>query len=247
MTRLLVVTAVDAECDAVLDGLAGRATRLSWPSDPDGTPAGAGALPVDTAAVGADDRATVDVVAAGVGAVAAAAAVGMLAAVASAADRPYTAMVDLGIAGGFADRAGVGDTVIGTASIAADLGADSPDGFLPLATLGFGIGALDADPALVARLRAGLPAAAAAPILSVSTVTGTAERAAELRIRYPDAGAEAMEGFGVASVARMCRVPFVEIRTVSNLVGPRDRAAWRIPDALKALTEAARAVGTLVG
>jgi futalosine hydrolase len=45
----------------------------------------------------------------------------------------------------------------------------------------------------------------------------------------------------------VCQVPFVEVRTVSNLVGVRDRAAWRIPGALTALSEAARAVGTLVG
>jgi futalosine hydrolase len=29
----------------------------------------------------------------------------------------------------------------------------------------------------------------------------------------------------------------LEIRAISNPVGPRDRAAWRIPEALAALTE----------
>ncbi|AXI87702.1 futalosine hydrolase, partial [Streptomyces sp. ETH9427] len=32
-------------------------------------------------------------------------------------------------------------------------------------------------------------------------------------------------------------VPVLEVRAVSNPVGPRDRAAWRIGDALNALTE----------
>ncbi|HZG76719.1 MAG TPA: futalosine hydrolase, partial [Paenibacillus sp.] len=33
-------------------------------------------------------------------------------------------------------------------------------------------------------------------------------------------------------------VPVLEIRAVSNAVGPRDRAAWRIGDALAALETA---------
>src|SRR5262249_45354759 len=68
-------------------------------------------------------------------------------------------------------------------------------------------------------------------VLSVSTVTGTASRAADLAARHPDAVAEGMEGWGVATAADLFGVPFAELRTVSNLVGPRDRAAWRIREA----------------
>ena len=42
-------------------------------------------------------------------------------------------------------------------------------------------------------------------------------------------------------------VPFVEIRTVSNLVGPRDRSAWRIDLAMGALTRVGKGLATLVG
>ncbi|MFD7949420.1 futalosine hydrolase, partial [Streptomyces sp. NPDC059744] len=75
-------------------------------------------------------------------------------------------------------------------------------------------------------------------VLTVSTVTGSAGRAAALRTAHPHAVAEAMEGFGVAEAAERLRVPVLEIRAVSNAVGPRDRNAWRIGDALAALTEA---------
>ena len=44
-----------------------------------------------------------------------------------------------------------------------------------------------------------------------------------------------MEGAGVAAAAARHGVPFAEVRAISNLVGPRDRAAWRIPEALAAL------------
>ncbi len=84
----------------------------------------------------------------------------------------------------------------------------------------------------------GNPGATAGPVLTVSTVTGTAERAADLLAAHPGALAEAMEGFGVAEAAARAGLPVMELRAVSNAVGPRDRDAWRIGDALAALTDA---------
>ena len=66
--------------------------------------------------------------------------------------------------------------------------------------------------------------------------------AAWLRQRHPNAVGEAMEGFAVATAAAHAGLPFAELRAVSNAVGPRDRAAWRIPDALAALERAAAAL-----
>ena len=43
------------------------------------------------------------------------------------------------------------------------------------------------------------------------------------------------------------RWPFAEIRAISNAVGPRDLASWRIPDALAALGRAVDALGAGVG
>jgi futalosine hydrolase len=39
-------------------------------------------------------------------------------------------------------------------------------------------------------------------------------------------------------------VPFAELRTISNPVGPRDRGSWKIPEALAALTTAAQMLST---
>ncbi len=198
--RLLIVTAVPAERDAVVAG--GLA----------------------------------EVHAVGVGVAAAAAGTARLLALGD-----YDAVLCAGIGGGFPGRVGPGGVVVGTVSIAADLGADSPDGFLPIDALGFGTGTLPAG------LDLPVPGAVRGPVLTVSTVTGTAEGLARILHRYPDAVAEGMEGFGVATAAAQAGVPFAELRTVSNPVGPRDRAGWRIPQALAALTEAARALGKLVG
>ncbi|MER7586694.1 futalosine hydrolase [Micromonospora sp. NPDC127501] len=215
MTGLLVVTAVPAEADAIRAGLI----------DP-----------------------TVTVTPIGVGPAIAGAATARLLALAEAVGRPYRAVVSAGVAGGFTGRAEVGDTVLGTASIAADLGAESPDGFIPVDELGMppallGAGSrVPADPGLLAALRAALPTATAGPVLTVSTVTGTPASTDELRRRHPEAVAEAMEGYGVAVAAAQAGVPFAELRTISNPIGPRDRDAWRLREALAALTAAAPAL-----
>lgn len=217
---VLVATAVPAERDAVRAGLA-----------PDGA--------------GSDDAAgseVVTVAAVGVGPAAAAAGTARLLALAEAGGAPYRTVISAGIAGGFAGRAPIGAVVLGSRSIQADLGAESPDGFLPLDRLGLGGVAVAADDAVLARLAGRLPAAVTGDILTLATVTGTAARAAALAAAYPDAVAEAMEGYGVACAAVAAGAAFAELRTVSNLVGPRDRATWHIGDALAALTGAAAAL-----
>ncbi|MER5885126.1 futalosine hydrolase [Streptomyces sp. NPDC001941] len=197
--RVLVVTAVAAEAEAVSAGLA----------------------------PGAGSRVLVG----GVGPAAVAAAT----ATALARD-PYDLVVSAGIAGGFAPRAPIGSLVVADAIVAADLGAETPEGFLPVEELGFGRSRHPVPLALARRLSAA-SGALLGPVLTVSTVTGSAARARELAERHPGAAAEAMEGFGVAEAAAAHGLPAAEVRAVSNAVGPRDRAAWRIGDALAALRD----------
>lgn len=212
--RVLVVTAVPVERDAVT-----RAFR-------DG--------PEVVRAPGAElHRAGgVDVLAGGAGPASAAAAAAF-----GLASGPYDLVVSAGIGGGFAPGAPVGSLVVASAIVAADLGAETPDGFVPVTALGFGRERFE-------------------PPCGPGTGRGRRDRsghrrhphrlhrdrqrrrAAALRGAHPDAVAEAMEGFGVAEAADRLRVPVLEIRAVSNAVGPRDRDAWRIGDALAALTGA---------
>lgn len=156
---------------------------------------------------------------------------------AALAGTPYGLVVCAGVAGGFQPGAPVGSLVVADDIVAADLGAESPEGFLPVTELGFGTVSHRPPDSLVREVAAAT-GAQVGTVLTVSTVTGSAARAAELRARHPLALAEAMEGFGVAEAAGAHGVPVLEIRAVSNPVGPRDRAAWRIGDALAALAGA---------
>ncbi|MFD7133990.1 futalosine hydrolase [Streptomyces sp. NPDC059894] len=178
-----------------------------------------------------------DLLAAGVGPALAAASVSAALTAAALDGRRYGLVVSAGIAGGFPPDAPVGSLVLADLITAADLGAETADGFLPVTELGFGT-VTHVPPRSLVRRAAAATGARTGVILTVSTVTGTAARAAALRARHPRALAEAMEGFGVAEAAAAHGTAVLEIRAVSNPVGPRDRAAWRIADALDALTTA---------
>ncbi|MFD7090202.1 futalosine hydrolase [Streptomyces sp. NPDC056652] len=234
--RVLVVTAVAAEADSVaagLDRFAGAGVReltggYEMTTHAQFTPRpGSVRIPV------------VEVLAGGAGPAAAAVATATALA-ASPYDPPYDLVISAGIGGGFAPHAPLGSLVVADTIIAADLGADTPDGYLPVEELGFGRSVHAPPAALTARLSKVLDAdprvrSVLAPVLTVTTATGTAARTAELTARHPRAAAEAMEGFGVAEAAAAHSVPCAEIRAISNTVGPRDRASWRIGEALDAL------------
>jgi len=207
--QILIVTAVEAEREAVLRGLE------------------------------SDERFVV--IAGGVGpAIAAASTATALAAAAGS----YRLVISAGIGGGFDGQADIGDIVVSTGITAADLGAETPDGerFLSVDELGFGSARVAVDEPLANRLTDALLTsgmrAVAGQALTVSTVTGTAEQAARLAARVPGAASEGMEGYGVAAAAQLAGVPVLELRAISNRVGPRDKSAWRIGEALGSLAQA---------
>jgi futalosine hydrolase len=216
VSRLLVVTAVVHELSAITGSFSAKPGRAQpYPTESFATSAG-----------------EVVVTAGGVGMASAAAATAY-----ALAQLPFDAVLSMGVGGGFDGRAAIGDTVVATSSIACQLGADSPEGYLDFGELGLTDtvlpGTADVE-ALGARLDAHLGA-----VLSVETVTGTDERALGYAQRW-DPAAEAMEGFGVWTAARAAGVPAYEIRTISNRVGRRDRSAWEIGRALAALSLAAK-------
>jgi futalosine hydrolase len=217
MTRLLVVTAVEAERAAIAALLPDRASTD-------------GVRPPELAQSGG-----IDVIVGGVGPAAVAAA-----ASAALAATPYDLVQSAGIGGGFARLAPL-DIAVASSIVFADLGAETVEGFVPISTLGFGQDTYDVDPQLAIEL-ADRSGGHLGTILTVATVTGSSVTADQLTRRYPDAVAEGMEGAGVAAAAAHHGIGFAEIRAISNSVGPRDRDAWQIPAALTALGQALASV-----
>jgi futalosine hydrolase len=208
--RILIMTSVDAERDAILRG------------------------------IGTDPR--IDIKLAGVGPISAA-----IQTTKSLAAGEYDLVINMGIAGGFADKAEVGSLVIANEIVSGDLGAESPEGFITLDELGFGASTRfktegDLVEILLEAIKGAGVSVRIGNILTLSTVTGTAKTTSELQLREPGASAEAMEGYGVAMAAKEFGVPVLEIRSISNPIGPRDRSAWRIKDALDTLESASKVI-----
>ncbi len=204
LTRILVMTAVTAEQEAVIRGF--------------------------------QQTDQVDVLLAGVGV--AEAAMNTTKAILAA---HYDLVISMGIGGGFEGIADVGSIVVASEMIAADLGAESEEGFISLEQLGLGKTKISTGKQahhLYEALIHNKTSAHWGPILTVSTVTGSQKTASNLAKRIPGAAAEAMEGFGVAVAAQSSDIPVIEIRAISNSVGPRDRSSWKIKEALQALTRA---------
>ena len=63
--------------------------------------------------------------------------------------------------------------------------------------------------------------------VTVSSATGTMKRAKELGRRF-HALCENMEGVAVAHLCTLYKIPFHEIRGISNIVGVRDRRTWNL-------------------
>ena len=156
----------------------------------------------------------------------------------------YDLVISAGIGGGFKAKTHIGDLVIANEIISGDLGAQSEDGFLSLDKLGFGTNHIAAPKSLTTRMYNTLSASSSlktrvhiGDIITLSTATGTLTTAHELAHRYPNAYAEAMEGYGVAFAANQAGIPVIELRSISNMVGPRQREEWDIPTALRTLKQ----------
>lgn len=108
----------------------------------------------------------------------------------------------------------------------ADLGAESPDGFLDMEALGFPVVG-DHHNRLPLSL---FPVARRAAYVTTSTCTGTDATARSIVGRTGGA-VESMEGAAIVHVALKHGLPVGELRAVSNRVGDRDRKAWKVKEA----------------
>jgi futalosine hydrolase len=169
------------------------------------------------------------------------------------------ALIVFGIGGAYpSSGARIGDVVLAREEIAGDEGVLTHDGFRDTEYIGIPLLKTAssviyttypaAEPLLERSLRA-LRAAAmdrrnvhAGPFVTLSTCTGTSQRARELEGRYHGL-CENMEGAAAAQVAAIHEIPWIEVRGISNIVEDRDLTKWDIPAAAIA---AQRAVLTIL-
>lgn len=73
--------------------------------------------------------------------------------------------------------------------------------------------------------------------ITVNTITDDAGMINAMQKKWK-AGVESMEGAALHYVCGQKQIPFVQLRAVSNMVGDRDKANWRMKDAIENLNVA---------
>lgn len=121
------------------------------------------------------------------------------------------------------------------------------EGFTSISEMGFPVAtfaegnSIPADPDARDRLAGLLPDAIVGSIATVATCSGTDGLAMQIADRT-GAIAEAMEGAAVLHAAGLLGAPALEIRTISNRTGERERQGWDLEAAFTALDVVASAI-----
>lgn len=173
---------------------------------------------------------------------------------AAAAGEPYNLVVNLGIAGSYDLEAfPIGSAAVISREYFADLGFGSEEGFSDLFQYGilekddfpYTKGALARQLLPYPHIEKVLEKYGAGAGATVQCVTGTQARCNEIVDMY-NPQIESMEGAGVYYAALMEKVPFFELRTVSNAVGERDTSKWESKAALDTLEECCREIFSVI-
>ena len=146
----------------------------------------------------------------------------------------------IGVAGAFPGKFKVGEVVNVQSEQFGDLGIEEADGQLKDL---FEIGLVDPNqfpftngilenPSV--RDASFLPLAQG---LTVNRVHGTTIRIKKTLVHF-EVDIESMEGAAFFYSCLIAQIPFLEIRAISNIVEPRNRAAWKIDEAILNLNEA---------
>lgn len=151
----------------------------------------------------------------------------------------YDLVLNIGIAGGFIGKCSIGEVLNVTTDRFSELGAEDRSAFISFEKLGlttlsefpFTNGELINKNNVLSNT---LPKAAG---ITVNTIHGNKESIEKVILLYnPDV--ESMEGAAFMYVCLQETTPFAQIRSISNMVEPRNKNNWNIPLALKTLAEA---------
>lgn len=150
----------------------------------------------------------------------------------------YDWALNMGIAGCFRTDWSLGTVVNILSERFADLGAEQADGsFQDVFEMGFLEENLifSKNGSMQNNTAQGFSFLPAANGLTINKVTGSAPTIQAIREKYPDADIESMEGAAFFYACLMEKIPFLEIRAISNYIEPRNKSKWDIPLAIENL------------
>lgn len=146
----------------------------------------------------------------------------------------YDLVLQLGIAGAYNHQLNIGDVVVVKEEFWGDLGAEDHNGFLDIFDLQLA-NADDFPYQNKALLNQQIPsffnAIKNVKSLTVNCSSGN-QKTIDKRIRKYSCDVESMEGAAFHYVCLQKNMPFIQLRAISNLVTPRNKADWNIPLAI---------------
>ena len=144
----------------------------------------------------------------------------------------YTQVLNLGIAGAFDRQIPLGALVYIHKETFSELGAEDKNAFLTIDELGFGSSTIEAMPADHPMLTGLIKGSG----ITVNTVHGHTESIQRIALRLSPT-IESMEGAAVFYAAQQTGIPCIQVRSISNYVEERNKAAWKIGLAIKNLND----------
>jgi futalosine hydrolase len=149
--------------------------------------------------------------------------------------------INIGIAGSYREEIRIGEVVVPVSDCFADAGIETADGFHTLSEAGlqdtnkfpFKDGKIIAENNYVKLLSGHFKTVSAITVNSASGSQPTIDR---LLKKY-NPGIETMEGATFFYICSGENIPFLALRSVSNMVEPRNKDKWNIPLALASLSE----------
>lgn len=147
-------------------------------------------------------------------------------------------IVQAGICGSFSEDYPPGDLVLVSEETTGDLGVEENGNFLDVFDMGFQdnttgpyTGKWLINPNCDEWNEYDLPFVKG---ITINEITTQPQRIEQLKKKYqPDI--ETMEGAAFHYCALMERIPFMQVRAVSNYVGERDKSKWKLQEALEVL------------
>lgn len=140
----------------------------------------------------------------------------------------YSNVLQAGVAGSFSEEIRLTEIVEVIEDQIGDLGAEGSDGtFLQLSEIGL-------TKSFAIKNEQKMPELKSLKAITVNTVSGNAQMIQERKKKFvPDI--ETMEGFALFYVCSKLKIPFTQIRSISNYIEPRDKSKWKLEESIQTL------------
>jgi futalosine hydrolase len=150
----------------------------------------------------------------------------------------YDFIIQAGIAGSFNNNLALGEVIIIEEDTFADIGVNENGSFSNLFNLGFAD--KDEMPFTNGWLKNNTLINTHLPChrgITVNTINSDKTVIAN-QVKLYNADVESMEGAALHYVCLLNNIPFLQLRSISNAVGERDKSKWKMAEAIDSLNEA---------